>query len=70
MKTKILCRYGIHPDARNELMKLIEEYVACRIDESWKGDGDPADIPLIDAKCAVAELKLQRMLDKLVLPQI
>jgi hypothetical protein len=34
----------------NKLMRAVQRYVKASIAESWKGSGDPADIPDIDSE--------------------
>lgn len=38
----------ISKDEAKKLRKLIREVVLCEIDLSWKGNGDPEYIPIIE----------------------
>jgi hypothetical protein len=38
---------------------LIAAYTEASIQESWKGGGDPLDVPVLEAELALARLKLE-----------
>lgn len=42
----------------DELQKRINAFADAREADSWKGGGDPQDIPLIEARLQVATLEL------------
>jgi len=44
--------------AWHTLRELIAEYKEAAIGESWKGGGDPLDIPVLEAQLTLAEMKL------------
>lgn len=44
---------------------LISEYVDAAVAESWKGGGDPADIPVLDAQLELAKAKLYGHIEKM-----
>ena len=48
-----------------QLEQLIKNYADAVVTESWKGGGDPADIPVIDAMLELERIKLQRHIDKM-----
>ena len=39
---------------RQRLRRVVRELVAAEIADSWKGGGDPVDIPYIEARVKVA----------------
>lgn len=41
------------------LRRLISEYVDAAIAESWKGGGDPAEMPLLEAREQLAKAQLE-----------
>ena len=49
---------------KSDLHNLIHEYTDHAIAESWKGGGDPADIPVLEAQLELARTKLERHIDK------
>ena len=48
-----------------QLRVAILQHVNAQVAESWKGGGDPADVPLIEAEAQVAMLRLERLIDQL-----
>ena len=50
---------------RNRLTHAISRYAQATVDSSWKGGGDPADIPEIEAAFEISRLKLLRVLDSI-----
>jgi hypothetical protein len=63
MATKKINRRII--DQWAELMRRIEEYRDAAIAESWKGGGDPVDVPAIDAQLQLAEALLNSHIEKM-----
>lgn len=53
------------PDFWKQLEQLIKNYTEAVVADSWKGGGDPADIPLIEATLELERLKLERHIDKM-----
>ena len=52
-------------DHWRKLLQLIKDYAEARIAESWKGGGDPADIPVIEANEKLAEANLFSHIEKM-----
>ena len=46
----------------SSLKRAIQSLVKAAIADSWKGAGDPADIPLLEAELACANLRVQSLL--------
>ena len=59
---------GITGEQSDHLVNLISDYVSASIDDSWKGGGDPAEIPEIEANLALASKKLNEYLTLLRAP--
>lgn len=55
----------ITAEQHTELERLIEAYVQAAIADSWKGGGDPADIPAIELDLIVAKIDLAEYMRKL-----
>lgn len=53
------------PNLWEVLMALIQEYTEAAIQESWKGGGDPADIPILEAELELSRSKLNRHMEKM-----
>lgn len=47
------------------LPDLIAAYAAAVVADSWKGGGDPADYPVIEAELELAKAKLETHIAKL-----
>lgn len=67
MKTKKKTKKGRPPLTRQDRMwaalrEAIYYYADCRVAESWKGGGDPASIPAVDAELALALAKLNEQI--------
>ncbi len=67
MKKKKVKKIGRPPLTRQdrmwkELREAIYYYADCRVAESWKGGGDPASVPAIDAELALATAKLNEQI--------
>jgi len=62
----IQIRHGLSKELGEQLMKLVGEHVQAQVAESWKGGGDPTDIPIIEAEAALAEAKLVKFVTNLV----
>lgn len=43
---------------QKELLRLIETFANARVEHSWAGGGDPADIPLLKADLKEAHTEL------------
>lgn len=66
--TGIACRCKRATGQRAQWAKLrirIRDFTSAAIAESWKGGGDPADMPIIDKELELATLKLNLQLDKM-----
>lgn len=48
---------------RNRITRAINKYVRAFDADSWKGGGDPADIPAIEARLRQAKKQLKRAMD-------
>jgi hypothetical protein len=66
MSKIIQIQHSLSPEQAAQLNALIDAHVQAQIADSWKGGGDPNDIPLIEAEAEVARLKLERFINKLV----
>ena len=64
--TVIQIQHSLSDQQAQQLHTLIAAYVEAQIADSWKGGGDPNDIPIIEAEAEVAKLKLERFIAKLV----
>lgn len=57
-----------HADMRivsiRHLYTLITELVVAEVEDSWKGGGDPKDIPAIEADLKIARLDLENYLQR------
>lgn len=51
-----------------KLVKLIERYRDAEVEDSWKGGGDPADIPYIEEELRLARSALEQYIVQLQLP--
>jgi len=49
----------------NALRALINEYVEAEVADSWKGGGDPADAPVVEANLALALAKLNAHIERM-----
>lgn len=49
----------------DQLRKLIEEFRDTEVADSWKGGGDPADVPFIERELEVAKTNLEQFIHKL-----
>lgn len=49
----------------SKLEELIGKYADAVVADSWKGGGDPQDIPLVEAQLLVAKLELERYIELL-----
>lgn len=45
-----------------QLTEEIDAYAQARVNDSWKGAGDPLDVSVIEAELAMAHARLQRTL--------
>lgn len=52
-------------DMWEQLMEYIRQYRDAAINESWKGGGDPADIPVIDKQLELQEALLENHIEKM-----
>ena len=52
------------PAQAKELRKSITLLVKAAIADSWKGGGDPSDIPLIETELECANLRVQSLLTR------
>ena len=50
---------------RDRLVRAIERYARARVDNSWKGGGDPDDIPRIERRLKRASADLNKLIDEL-----
>ena len=50
---------------RNKLVRRINKLIKAEIEDSWKGGGDPADIPIIEVEVKFARERLMHELDRL-----
>jgi hypothetical protein len=48
-----------------ELRYRINEYAEAMVAESWKGGGDPADIPVVEAQLELSKAKLDAHLERM-----
>lgn len=53
------------PQHWTELMQLVREYAEAETADSWKGGGDPVDIPLIEAQLELARVRLEAHVTKM-----
>lgn len=51
------------PGQRRRLVTLLHKYAQAIVNDSWKGGGDPADIPEIEAELINAKRNLDHYLD-------
>jgi hypothetical protein len=51
-------------DFRAKLRAGVEDYAEAFRDDSWKGGGDPTDIPEIENRLREARLKLTELINK------
>jgi len=49
----------------DQLRAAVNEYVDSAIAESWKGGGDPADIPVLEAQLQLSHARYTAVLDKI-----
>jgi len=49
-----------------QLSELIKKHVDAQVADSWKGGGDPSDIPIIEAEAELARVKLIAFIERLV----
>jgi len=52
-------------DAFETLEQLISAYAEATMQDSWKGGGDPADIPLLEKELELAQLRLTTHIEKM-----
>lgn len=50
---------------RKRLLRAITNYVNASINESWKGGGDPADIPEIDERLKIRKEQMMKVIDSI-----
>jgi hypothetical protein len=48
------------------LTELIQDYVDASIAESWKGGGDPVDIPVLEVQLQLALVKLNSHIETMI----
>lgn len=48
-----------------ELRQLIASYAEAAIAESWKGGGDPEEIPILEMELAIAKQKIENHLKRM-----
>jgi hypothetical protein len=65
-KTVIQVRHGLSAELAHQLMEFVGEHVRAQVAESWKGGGDPVDVPIIELEAKLAEAELLRFVAKLV----
>jgi hypothetical protein len=51
---------------KRKLLLMIENYAECKVEHAWKGGGDPALIPLIEANLAGSKRVLREFIDRLL----
>lgn len=57
---------SLSSDQASRLHELISELVAAEVADSWKGGGDPVDVPVVEAELALAKANLVNFIAKLV----
>jgi hypothetical protein len=57
----------LHPpvSAKRRLLSAIQNYAQCKVEDAWKGGGDPTLIPLIESNLEGATRKLHALVDQL-----
>lgn len=58
----------ITPRQAHKLERLIQLVVDAEVANSWKGGGDPADIPEIEAALTIARMRLKKLITELTEP--
>lgn len=48
-----------------KLLELIEAFANARVEASWAGGGDPADVPLLEADLREAHIELTSYIQEL-----
>lgn len=48
-----------------KLNGLIHKLIQAEVTDSWKGGGDPQDIPIIEAELKIARLQVKKYLQEL-----
>lgn len=51
------------PDKWVSLMRFIQNYADAQEANSWKGGGDPADVPVIEAQLQLAKAQLEQFIE-------
>jgi hypothetical protein len=59
-------RHGLSTEQAHQLMELVGAHAQAQVADSWKGGGDPVDIPVIELEAKLAEAELVRFVTKLV----
>jgi len=49
----------------NKLRLLIINFAGAKVDESWKGGGDPADHEVIEVSLVLAQAQLEAQINKM-----
>ena len=53
------------PDPFARLVRLIQQYAAASVAESWKGGGDPDDIPVLEMRLRLTRAEVNAELARL-----
>jgi hypothetical protein len=65
-KTVIQVRHGLSAELGHQLMEMVGKHVQAQVADSWKGGGDPVDVPIIELEAKLAEAELVRFVTRLV----
>lgn len=63
---RIQIEHSLSAAQAETLLDLVSTLVAAEVAHSWKGGGDPCDIPVIEAELALARAKLDAFVTRLV----